>query len=472
MAALPYSVYSAYDRSVAWSDMNAIDLRPALRSQYASKGNLYDPAISESAIELALADVNHKVSREFQIPPEIKVDVAFWLRIYTSYSTQQMVIFDSKDMNIVYEVIDLRQLAETARNQVVYEIVSKNRIQKTLASYKSAFASLARNPHPKKPSREQSIILAKVKGLKHRHSFHELGESLKSMRGQRDNLIKGLLASEAFFPKMEMIFRKMHVPPELTRLSLVESSFNLKATSKVGASGVWQFMPNIGRKYLIMDEKRQIDERRSPLKSTFAAAKMLRWNDKHLGSWVLAVIAYNHGLKNLPKLKGTSTEFSRVSNLFDGCRKKPLLGWASRNYYSEFLATVYAESYRSLFFGEIPSTNIRHITLKKLPQNETALLYTMASGISYQEFRALNADVLDIRQVLPKGFWVAVPTESDNITEFAELALGKSELPQEKTRKSSKPSKSAKAVKSPKTVKIAKTKVQKGTRPPKHREKA
>src|SRR4051794_22119007 len=86
VVAVPYSVYSAYNRPVAWSDMSALDLRSALRSQYASRGNLYDPLISESAIELVLQDADHRISREFQIPEEIKPEVGFWLRIYTEYS--------------------------------------------------------------------------------------------------------------------------------------------------------------------------------------------------------------------------------------------------------------------------------------------------------------------------------------------------------------------------------------------------
>jgi hypothetical protein len=422
-ASLPYTVYSAYDRPVAWSDMSALDLRAALRSQYASKGNLYDPVISESAIDLVLQDADHRISRDFQVPPQIKADVGFWLRIYTAYTTQHVVLFDGKDMGVIYEVIDLRQLADTARNPVVYEIVSKNRIQKALDAYRRAFASLARNPHPKRPNREEGIILSKMKYLPHRHSFRDLGASFKTMRGQRDNLIKGLLAAEAFFPKMEMIFTRMNVPPELTRLSLVESSFNLKATSKVGASGVWQFMPNIGKKFLVMNDQISVDERRSPLKSTFAAAKMLKWNRNYLGSWILAVISYNHGLKNLPRLKGPH-EFSRFANLFDGCRKTPLLGFASRSYYSEFLATLYAESYRNLFFGEIPSSSIRPITLRQLPRNETALNYAMEKGISFQEFSLLNADVQDIHKPLPRGFWIAVPGEADDIDDFVRVAQG------------------------------------------------
>jgi membrane-bound lytic murein transglycosylase D len=323
----------------------------------------------------------------------------------------------------VYEVIDLRELSDRSRNRVVFEILSKKRISAAMGAYQRALLLLAAHSHPKHPNREQKIILQKMKEARLHRSFRDLAKGLKCIRGQRDNIVQGLLASESFFPKMELIFSKMHVPPELTRLSLVESSFNQRATSKVGASGVWQFMPSIGRKYLIMDEGYQIDERRSPLKSTVAAAKMLRWSHHYLGSWVLAIISYNHGLRGLPRLKEVNATFANTAHLFDAHRKKPILGWASRSYYCEFLAVLYAEAYRKLFFGDIPYATLRPVSFVQMKKIQSALSFTFENGISLQEFKILNADIQDIHHVLPKGFWVVVPGHSDDITDFVQLAV-------------------------------------------------
>lgn len=423
-ATWPHEGYSAYERTVQEQDLKKVDLSAVPKSAFVSSSNLYDPTVPDAALERALEDVDHKVSADFQVPDEIKASVKFWMRVYTQYSTQHIVIFDANNMNTIFEVLDFRELAETARNPVVYEIVSNNKIKKTIASYKSAFAALAKNPHPKHPTREETIILSKVKNPS-RKALVELGAGLKYIRGQRDNLMSGLLAAESFLPKMEMIFAKMKVPVELTRLSLVESSFNLRATSKCGASGVWQFMPAPGKKFMTIDDEINIDERRSPLKSTVAAAKMLYWNYHYLGSWALAVISYNHGLKNLPRLKGKDGEFTKIAHLFDPKSKVKALGWASRSYYSEFLAALYAETYRNLFFGEVPSSGIRPIAFEQLTKDETALSYAMEKVVPLEEFRFLNADIEDIHQVLPKGFWVAVPSEADNINGFVALALGK-----------------------------------------------
>jgi membrane-bound lytic murein transglycosylase D len=415
--------HSAYDRPVAWSDMSSLDLRSVLRSQYASQGNLYDPLVSDSTIDLVLRDADQKISKDFHIPPPLRTSVGFWLRIYTKYSTQHVVIFDSNHMDLIYEVIDLRPVFEKARNQAAFEKNSKIKVQRTLNLYRTAFLSLSRNPHPKKPTREQKVVLAKLKSLGHRHTFRELCSHLKSIRGQRDSIIKGLLAAEVFLPKMELIFSRMKVPVEIARLSLVESSFNLKALSKVGALGVWQFMPSPGNKYLMIDRNKRIDERRSPLKSTLAATQLLLWNFHHLGNWPLAIISYNHGLKNLPRLRNQKANFRKISNLFNGCTQKPLLGWASRNYYSEFLAALYAESYRTLFFGETPSPMTRSILFHRLAKRQSGLSFALERGVSLQEFQLFNTDIEDIHKPLPKGFWVAIPGEGDDIEAFVASTL-------------------------------------------------
>jgi membrane-bound lytic murein transglycosylase D len=415
---------AAYSHPVTWADISAIDLRPAFRSQYASPGNLYQPAIPESAMDIALRDADAYIVPEFHVPRELTGPVRFWMRIYTEFTTQHVVLFDEHHPEIVYEVLDFRELANTARNRVVYEIVSHQRVLKARAAYDRALAQLARHPHPKKPTREQANILKAVQALDHRHSFAELRRNLRSQVGQRDNIIKGLLAAESFFPKMERIFAEMKVPRELTRIPLVESSFDLSARSKVGASGVWQFMPLSGREYLTISEANQIDERISPLKATIAAAKLLKRNRKILGNWALSVTAFNHGTKGLPKLDEDEADFKRFAHLFDPCFKRKgrkHLAWAGRNYYAEFLAVLHADAYRKLFYGEAPATRIQNISFRVAPAGKTPIQFSMETGISLQEFRLYNPDYMNLHRKFPKKYMIAVPTESDDLAGLSAL---------------------------------------------------
>lgn len=403
-----------YDQHLSWSDMSDFDLRPAFRSQYASQSNLLEPSISDSTFELVLRDADDRVSEDFTIPDDLRNSVGFWLRVYTEWTTHHVAIFDSRHPEIVYEVLDFRELSKTARNAIVYEIVSKKKIKNTLAAYRKALAKLAAHPGGKHPGREEQNILKAIKRARHKHSIKELAHNVRSQTGQRDNIVKGLLAAEAFFPKMEQLFRQVGTPPELTRLALVESSFNLHATSRVGAAGVWQFMKNPGYKYMLIDQHANIDERLSPLKSTVAAARLLKENFQRFRNWPLSVTSYNHGLRGLLKFgKKKESEYEKIAHLFDPCKRSPL-GWAGRNYYAEFLAVLHAEAYRKVFYGEPPVSNLRPVVFRKSGE-KTALAIAMSAGVSLHEFKLLNPDILNINKPLPRNFLVAIPGDVDDM---------------------------------------------------------
>jgi len=123
---------------------------------------------------------------------------------------------------------------------------------------------------------------------------------LRFQLGQKDRFEKGIFYSGRYIEEMENIFIEEGMPLELTRLPYVESSFNLAARSKVGASGIWQFMRSTGKQYMRVNSL--VDERNDPLTATRSAAKLLRYNYKKLGNWPLAVTAYNYGPSGLRRL--------------------------------------------------------------------------------------------------------------------------------------------------------------------------
>lgn len=392
-----------------------MDLRPAFRSQYSSDANLMEPEIAEWAYDLALRDADSLISAPFHVPKDLRETVNFWLHIYTQFTTQHVVIFDSKHPELVYEVLDFRPLSKTARGPIAYEITRTNRVKKAMAKYRVALARLAGHPKAAPSTPEEKNIVAALKKARHKHKLSDLAQNVRSQTGQRDNIVKGLLAAEAFFPKMEDLFRRVGTPIELTRLSLVESSFDLRAESRVGAAGIWQFMRNPGREFLLIDPNAKVDERLSPLKSTVAAGRLLNENYRRFKSWPLAVTSYNHGLKGLMKLKQKSEDFNPIAHLFEGCSKTSPLGWAARNYYAEFLAVLHAEHYRKVFYGEPPITQLRPVAFQIAPTGKSALRVAMDRGIPLQEFKLLNPDIQDLRRPLPIGFYIAVPGTSDDL---------------------------------------------------------
>ena len=121
----------------------------------------------------------------------------------------------------------------------------------------------------------------------------------RSQSGLRDTYINAIKRAQPYMAHMEDIFTQHRVPRELVRMTFVESMFNYKARSKVGAAGVWQFMPRTAREFLHLNNL--VDERISPLKATRAAAKLLRRNYRYLGTWPLAVTAYNQGASSIKR---------------------------------------------------------------------------------------------------------------------------------------------------------------------------
>jgi membrane-bound lytic murein transglycosylase D len=407
---------AAYDRPVNWSDMSALDLRPVFRSQYASSSNLYEPVISDSTYDLVLRDADGRISKQFKVPPALRDVVHFWLRIYTEFTSQHVVVYDDRHPDVIFEVLDFRDIARTARNRVAYEITVENKIRRTIHAYRNAFRRLIRNPKPKNPTALEKVILAAYAKVGHKHKFRELARNLRAQTGQRDNIIKGLLAAETFFPKMERIFAEVGVPPEITRLSLVESSFNLQAISRVGASGVWQFMHQSALEYMTVDQSRGIDERISPLKATVGAAKLLKRNYSMLKSWPLAITSYHHGFRGLFKISKDPNHEEELDQWLALCSaKKSRIGWASKNYFAEYLAVLHAETYRHLFYGDAPLPSVRPIAFHSLERPQSALAFAKEKGIPLQEFKFYNPDVRNLRIRLPRGFVIALPGSDEDL---------------------------------------------------------
>jgi membrane-bound lytic murein transglycosylase D len=207
----------------------------------------------------------------------------------------------------------------------------------------------------------------------------------------------------------------------------VESSFNLQAYSKVGAAGLWQFMPSSARIYMRLDEV--ADDRRDPWFSTDAAARHLRDDYNALQSWPLAVTAYNHGRGGVARGLNTvgGTTLTDLIQRYDG----DSFGFASRNFYAEFLAASDVERDWRKHFGDLqrdaPTQFETVETRDYIPYDTLQRL----SGADLTTFRTLNPayndEVVDGRLYVPPGHLIRVPAGQSEHFKLAYASLGAGE---------------------------------------------
>jgi len=236
----------------------------------------------------------------------------------------------------------------------------------------------------------------------------EAAERLRFQRGQRDRFEQGLKRSKRWRKRIRAIFREQDLPLQLTALPHVESSYNPKAHSKVGAAGLWQFMPATARRYLRVDG--EVDERLDPYRSTQAAALFLKQNHAILKNWPLAITAYNHGISGVRRaVRETGThDLGEIVKSYNGDR----FGFASRNFYAAFLAASDIAADPSSYFGSSAADRAALATVVT-PAYLPVKILAAGLGIDKGQLRRLNPNlhhaVWNEVHFVPKGLELTVP---------------------------------------------------------------
>lgn len=145
-------------------------------------------------------------------------------------------------------------------------------------------------------------------------------------------------ASNFYIPIFEEALEAYGLPLELKYLPVIESALNPKATSHAGAAGLWQFMVATGKQYGL-EINSLIDERRDPIKSSYAAAHYLKDLYNIFGDWSLVIAAYNCGPENINKA------IHRADGQADYWKIYPYLPRETRGYVPAFIAANYVMNY-------------------------------------------------------------------------------------------------------------------------------
>ncbi len=340
----------------------------------------------------------------FPLPAVIQPNVTFWTKIYTEYSTRNGVLHDSRRLDIIYGVIELVDPDRHGGRKT-----NKKRIKKAKKKYKAILAKLMRGETPAGPV-EQKV--ARMFGPDTKPAeFRSAMRRIRCQTGQKDRFRDGIIRSGAYIDEIRRIFRNRGLPEDLAYLPHVESSFNPKAYSKFGAAGMWQFTRSTGKYYMKVGYT--IDERRDPIISSYAAAKLLKHNYRKLNNWPMALTAYNHGVSGMLRARRKKGSYERIFTEY----RSRIFKFASRNFYSEFLAAREAAKNYRHYFGELElnkPVKSREVVLKgyvSLPQLARHLNLRIA------ELRKLNPalrhPVFRGQKYVPKGYRLRLPYSND-----------------------------------------------------------
>jgi len=332
-------------------------------------------------------------------PAELEPDVQFWIRVYSEVSTNEGFIHDQHKLSVIYETLHFD--ADTPPRERAHRVdAERSRVQEILRHLASGAA----------PQSNEERHVRDLWGVDATPA--RLAEAVDDVRfqlGQSDRFRAGLQRAAAWETHIAEVLANLGLPAQIAALPHVESSFDPDAYSKVGAAGLWQFMRSTGRRFLRIDAA--VDERLDPFRATEAAAQLLSYNYRLLGSWPLAITAYNHGAEGVRRAReqlGTD-DIVRIVRDYHS----PSFGFASRNFYVSFLAALSIAQEPEKYFGPLQRRSESQFHELKLtaPANTEALV--RAIGIDRTTLRSLNPalrpGVWSGQRPIPAGYILRLP---------------------------------------------------------------
>jgi len=345
--------------------------------------------------------------------------IEFWKAIFTLYGEKEVLLHDQNDLRLIYEVVRFarevgddqgefrRQREETDKRQEELE-----QIFEEIRRYGSDSERLTRR-------HQQIINLLQSHGYSLTpSSLRALGRNIRSQRGIKEKFREGLIRSGQYLNEIEKVFQEHNLPTELALLPHVESSFDYSAYSKRGAAGIWQFIRATGRRFMRIDSR--VDERLDPLKSSEAAARLFQENYDALGTWPLAVTAFNHGQGGMARAKRSfGADLGEIIKSY----KSRTFGFASKNFYVEFLAAIEVARNYSDYFGPLELAPPRQYDTVSLERSHRVRHVTQNPLLTEKILREYNphirASVWQESKILPSGLELHLPKGQGKVVQAA-----------------------------------------------------
>ncbi|MEM1176787.1 MAG: LysM peptidoglycan-binding domain-containing protein [Acidobacteriota bacterium] len=347
----------------------------------------------------------------FPVAPELEAAVEFWLKIYTGYDNHVVLLHDERHLNVVYAALDFGDLYSTSISEARKQRARRKHLKEAREKYRSILNDLAAGRTSKAYTADQARVAKLFEDIPGgRGKYKSATSRLRTQTCLRNRFAEAIERSGYYMAKMERIFGQRGLPVELTRLPFVESLFQWNARSSAAAGGIWQFVPSTARLYL--DMTAEYDERFDPLLAAEAAASLLGKNYEALETWPLALTAYNHGRAGMKRaVRRTGTR--DLGTIVQKYRSRTF-GFASRNFYAEFVAAYLAYENRDHYFpGTLPRPLLKYDDWQ--PQHFVSLpALASKANLDVDDLKLLNPalsrEVWRGNLFLPKAYSLRLPS--------------------------------------------------------------
>ncbi|TPQ29307.1 lytic transglycosylase [Methylomonas koyamae] len=281
----------------------------------------------------------------FLKPASLEPAVEFWRKTYAVWQRSEVAFHDDRYLDVIYEVMSLPGYVAEGLTVEQKDLISQRRDY-----WKAQLAGLeSKLRYGAALTPGDRLLIAKLEANGRSLSSVLAGADarVRSQRGTRERFKRGLEISGRYDLQFRKVFRDAGLPEDLAYLPHVESSFQPGAKSSAGAVGMWQFTKAAAKTF--MPGGGVVDQRFDPFASANGAARYLSYAYGKLGDWPAAVTSYNHGIGGMKRAQNqVGRDFAQIVETYDG----PAFGFASRNYYAQFLAAREIASNPEPYFPE------------------------------------------------------------------------------------------------------------------------
>jgi len=348
-------------------------------------------------------------SELFPRSKELLPNIAFWTKVYGEWTTEQIAITDSEDLRMIYTVIDVPPIGER------FQGLNRDQLIK---SAKQSVISALNELEIIRPQSEfevsgltQQIYIA-LKEVNRPDKYRRI-DSIRAQNGLRNRFERGYQLSGAHELEIKARLKRHGVPEELIAIVFVESLFYNTSLSHAGAAGIWQFVRATAKEFIHVNKL--VDERYDPVIATEAAIRYLKGAKERLREWPLAITSYNHGRAGM--IRAVEQLNSRDLVYIINNYKSRSFGFASKNYYAEFLAALDVYRKAEQIFPKVRPLPHWSYSVVELPNAifaQDLISAQVVDGEWLSQYNpALTSHAKGNVEAIPAGFKLRIPEGHD-----------------------------------------------------------